>query len=33
MAEALYGRAGMTVDEVAELNARVKALRDAFRKG
>jgi hypothetical protein len=31
LAEALYGKAGMTEAEVADLNARVKALRDAFR--
>lgn len=32
LADALYDRSGMTVDEVADLNTRVKALRDAFRK-
>jgi len=31
LAEALYGKSGMTPAEVADLNARVKALRDAFR--
>ena len=31
LADALYGKAGMTVEEVADLNARIKALRDAFR--
>jgi DNA-binding MarR family transcriptional regulator len=31
LAEALYAKAGMTVAEVADLNNRVKALRDAFR--
>jgi len=31
LAEALYDKSAMTVDEVADLNARVKALRDAFR--
>lgn len=34
LAEALYtkaGKAGMTVDDLADLNTRVKALRDAFR--
>jgi len=31
LADALYDKSGMTVDEVADLNARVKALRDAFR--
>jgi DNA-binding MarR family transcriptional regulator len=33
LAEALYGRSGMTVEAVADLNARVRALRDAFRAG
>jgi DNA-binding MarR family transcriptional regulator len=32
LAEALYDRSGMTPAAVAELNERVKALRDAFRK-
>ena len=34
LAEALYtkaGSAGMTVDDLADLNTRIKALRDAFR--
>ncbi len=34
LAEALYtkaGNAGMTVDDLADLNTRVRALRDAFR--
>ena len=31
LAEALYAKAGMSVAEVADLNTRVKALRDAFR--
>jgi DNA-binding MarR family transcriptional regulator len=31
LADALYAKAGMTEAEVAELNTRVKALRDAFR--
>lgn len=34
LADALFekaGRAGMTVDVLADLNTRVKALRDAFR--
>ncbi len=34
LAEALYtkaGNAGMTVDDLADTNARIKALRDAFR--
>ena len=31
LAEALYAKAGMTVAEVADLNTRVKALRDYFR--
>lgn len=31
LADALYAKSGMTVDEVADLNIRVKALRDAFR--
>jgi DNA-binding MarR family transcriptional regulator len=34
LADALYGkseRAGISVEEVAALNARVKALRDAFK--
>ncbi|HEX3423608.1 MAG TPA: MarR family transcriptional regulator [Sphingomicrobium sp.] len=32
LADALYGKAGMTPNEVADLNTRVKALRDAFRE-
>jgi DNA-binding MarR family transcriptional regulator len=31
LAEALYGRSGMTVAEVADLNTRVTTLRDAFK--
>lgn len=31
LADALYGKAGMTVEELVELNSRIKALRDAFR--
>lgn len=31
LADALYSKSGMTVAEVADLNTRVKALRDAFR--
>jgi DNA-binding MarR family transcriptional regulator len=30
LADALYSRSGMTSAEIADLNARVKALRDAF---
>lgn len=32
LADALYGKSGMTVGEVADLNRRVTALRDAFRE-
>jgi DNA-binding MarR family transcriptional regulator len=31
LVQALYGRSGMSPAEVADLNRRVKALRDAFR--
>jgi hypothetical protein len=31
LADALYARSAMTVAEVADLNTRVKALRDSFR--
>ena len=31
LAEALYEKSGMTAEAVADLNTRVKALRDAFR--
>ena len=31
LAEALYGKAGMSAAEVADLNTRVTVLRDAFR--
>ena len=31
LADALYGKSGMTAAEIADLNTRVKALRDAFR--
>ncbi len=31
LADALYGKSDMTVDELYELNERIKALRDAFR--
>jgi DNA-binding MarR family transcriptional regulator len=32
LAEAVHAKAGMTVDEISDLNIRVKALRDAYRK-
>jgi DNA-binding MarR family transcriptional regulator len=32
LADALYRKSGMTAAEVADLNARVTALRDTFRK-
>lgn len=32
LADALYGKAGMTFAEIADLNRRVTTLRDAFRK-
>ncbi len=32
LADALYSKSGMTPAEVADLNTRVKALRDAFRR-
>ena len=32
LADALYGKAGMTVDVLVDLNTRIKALRDAFRE-
>src|ERR1700748_3620467 len=32
LADALYGKAGMSVDVLVDLNERIKALRDAFRK-
>jgi MarR family transcriptional regulator, organic hydroperoxide resistance regulator len=32
LADALYGKASMTVDELIDLNTRIKALRDDFRK-
>jgi DNA-binding MarR family transcriptional regulator len=32
LAEALYSKGGMTIAEVADLNERVKRLRDAFRE-
>ena len=31
LADALFGKAGMTVDAIVDLNERIKALRDAFR--
>lgn len=31
LADALYDKAGLSVDELADLNTRVKTLRDAFR--
>ena len=31
LADALYGKSGMTVDALADLNTKIKALRDAFR--
>lgn len=31
LADALYGKSGMTPGEIADLNTRVKSLRDAFR--
>ena len=31
LADALYGKAGLSVAELVELNAWIKALRDAFR--
>jgi DNA-binding MarR family transcriptional regulator len=31
LADALYGKSGMSPADVADLNERVKALRDAFR--
>jgi hypothetical protein len=31
LADALYGKAGMSVAELIDLNTRIKALRDAFR--
>jgi DNA-binding MarR family transcriptional regulator len=31
LADALYAKAGMTIYELADLNSRVKALRDVFR--
>ena len=31
LADALYGKSGMTAQEVADLNRRVAALRDAFK--
>lgn len=33
LADALYRKSGMTPAQVADLNTRVKALRDAFRAG
>ena len=33
LADALYSKSGMTPAEVADLNTRVKTLRDAFRAG
>lgn len=31
LADALYDKAGVSVDELIELNTRIKTLRDAFR--
>lgn len=31
LAEALYSKAGMPIDDLVDLNTRIKALRDAFR--
>jgi DNA-binding MarR family transcriptional regulator len=31
LANALYDKAGMSVEELADLNSRIKTLRDAFR--
>ncbi len=31
LADALYSKAGMPIAELADLNTRIKALRDAFR--
>ncbi|HEY1926837.1 MAG TPA: MarR family transcriptional regulator [Caulobacteraceae bacterium] len=31
LADALYGKSGMTVDAIVDLNARIRALRDTFR--
>lgn len=31
LADALFGKAGMTVDQLDDLNSRIKKLRDAFR--
>ncbi|HSZ53498.1 MAG TPA: MarR family transcriptional regulator [Caulobacteraceae bacterium] len=31
LADALYGKSGMTVDAIVDLNARIKTLRDTFR--
>ena len=31
LVDALYGRAGMSVEELIDLNIRIKALRDIFR--
>jgi DNA-binding MarR family transcriptional regulator len=31
LANALYDKAGMTVEELADLNVRIKTLRDTFR--
>lgn len=33
LADALYAKAGMSVDELSDLNTRIRALRDAFRAG
>ena len=33
LADALYGKSGMTAVEVADLNTRITALRDSFREG
>jgi MarR family transcriptional regulator, organic hydroperoxide resistance regulator len=31
LSDAMYGKAGMTAEDLADLNARIKALRDIFR--
>ena len=33
LADALFDKAGMSVDDLVDLNTRIKALRDAFRGG
>jgi MarR family transcriptional regulator, organic hydroperoxide resistance regulator len=31
LSDAMYGKAGMTAEDLADLNERIKALRDTFR--